>query len=130
MLREIIALHICFYLFGRSSRYEIFDSSNALVRLWVKQMPVPAVVYFKFVYHYIRLYFDIVLAIKASGSDEGDFLKAALTRAKESLQQHARVGRIACNRYIYVLGYDFSTCRVVICFLLFILHLLRTALRL
>lgn len=94
VLREIIALHICFTcLVVPVLGYEVFNENSSLVRLWVKQMPVPAAVYFKFVLPATSGFIlTLCWPLKASsGSDEGDYLKAVLTRAKESLQQRTRI---------------------------------------
>lgn len=95
VLREIIALHTCFTcLVAPVLGYEVFTEQNPLVRLWVKQMPVPETVYFKFV---LPATAGFILALcwplkSNKGSDQGVFLQSILSRAKECLQQRPQVG--------------------------------------
>lgn len=97
VLREIVALHTCFScLVSPVLGYKVFSENNALVRLWVKQMPVPEAVYFEFV---LPATAGFILALcwplkSTKGSDEGVFLQTILAKARQYLQHRPQVGVI------------------------------------
>lgn len=95
VLREIIALHTCFIcLIAPLAGYKIFDDNNALVRLWVKQMPVNENIYFGFSLPAVAG-FIIMLCWPINNkncSDGTDFIQSIINKAKVLLATRPKTG--------------------------------------
>jgi hypothetical protein len=88
VLREMIAFHTTFVcLVMPAVGYELYSYSNFMARKWIRYMLVEQDVYFPFALPAVALFaLTICLPIYSKKfSDEGDFIKQTIVRAKEKL---------------------------------------------
>lgn len=102
VLREIIALHTCFIcLVMPLIGYRIFNDNNALVRLWVKQMPVDEVAYYSYALPAVAG-FALTLCwpfSNKSSNDNSHFVKQAIAKIRILLRRQPKTGL-----YLLVVG--------------------------
>lgn len=78
--------------------YNFYNINNPLSRLWIKYMAVPENVYFSYTLPAISLFsFILTFPLKSSHSDEGNYIKLAISRIRAKLESIDNIGIIiAC----------------------------------
>jgi hypothetical protein len=95
VLRELIAFHGCFTcLIMPLVGYKWYTIDNALSRLWVSYMKVPADYYFSFTLPAMALFAVVISwpASKLNVSDTGAYLNWYINRAKPVLERNSKPG--------------------------------------
>jgi hypothetical protein len=85
VLREIVALHVCFIcLLMPLAGYTFFDRSDHLAKMWVRYMPVPQEVYFGFALPALTCFAMALFwpSGNAKKDDSGVYLQDTIVRAR------------------------------------------------
>jgi hypothetical protein len=94
VLRELIALYSIFiYLVMAILGYTVYSRDNALAKLWLRYMPVPAELYFGFALPATAAFsFILCWPIDTKGiSDEGQGINTLIDRCRQKLQEFPKI---------------------------------------